>query len=95
MGGESCIWPRVYVHSLLSHGSGPLRQLAFESCGFLVRFSIGGYGNVRAPAGLWRRLPRLRTRYGYLHLFWLNAGISVFRVRNAHGVLCGYRRLGS
>lgn len=85
----------LYYHSLLTHGSGALRQAAIVIFGLLIRFSIGGYGNIPAPAGSWRLLPRITTKYSYLRIYWLNVEISIFRSRKAkaNGVLCGYRKI--
>lgn len=83
----------IYYHSLLSHGSGALRQVAFVLFGWIIRFSIGGYGNVPAPYGSWRRFPRITTQYGYFRIYWLNFGVSIFPPKRGHGVLCGFRRV--
>ena len=85
----------VYYYQLLSHGCGPIRQLAIVTLGLLVRLSIGGYGNIPAPSGSWRWFPRAENRYGYLRLYWFNVSVSVFRKYRADqtGVLCGFSRV--
>lgn len=85
----------LYHSSLESHGSGPLRQFAIIILGLLIRCSIGGYGNIPAPIGSWRWLPRVSTKYRYTRLYWLNMEISLFyaRAAKASGVLCGYTKV--
>jgi hypothetical protein len=72
---------KVTYSSLLSHGSGALRQVAitwrWNARTKALRLSVGGYGNVPPPAGQWRLWPSV-TRYPgtayYLH--WFNVSLS-------------------
>jgi len=73
---------RFSTSHLLTHGSGALRQWSVEWRGRkgrvrCLRFSVGGYGNVRPPVGFWRWYPSLtvyhRTAY-YLH--WLSFSLA-------------------
>jgi len=82
---------RFHRSHLLTHGSGALRLWSIEWRGRkgrvrCIRLSIGGYGNIRPPAGLWRWYPSVTYyRRVALHLNWLQFGISFLPNRYGGG----------
>ena len=68
---------RLYSNHAPWHGSGPLRQWIVTVGKRAVRFSIGGYGNVPKPTGLWTLIPKttIYPSQAY-YLRWLSASVS-------------------
>lgn len=74
---------RFTRRTLEKHASGCLRQYTVSWVGRRgrlrsIRLSVGGYGNIPAPAGQWTILPRIRYYRAVLrvYLHWFNVSLS-------------------